>query len=60
MGFDAVFDTNFAADLTIMEEGTELLDRGSREPSWTGRGLPHVHELLAGLGELHRDATTPT
>jgi NADP-reducing hydrogenase subunit HndD len=27
MGFDAVFDTNFAADLTIMEEGTELLVR---------------------------------
>jgi iron-only hydrogenase group A len=27
MGFHAVFDTNFAADLTIMEEGTELLTR---------------------------------
>lgn len=27
IGFDAVFDTNFAADLTIMEEGTELLLR---------------------------------
>ncbi len=27
MGFDAVFDTNFTADLTIMEEGTELLMR---------------------------------
>ncbi len=27
MGFDRVFDTNFAADLTIMEEGTELLAR---------------------------------
>lgn len=27
MGFDRVFDTDFAADLTIMEEGTELLDR---------------------------------
>ncbi len=25
MGFDKVFDTNFTADLTIMEEGTELL-----------------------------------
>jgi iron-only hydrogenase group A len=25
--FDAIFDTNFAADLTIMEEGTELLTR---------------------------------
>lgn len=27
MGFDRVFDTNFAADLTIMEEATELLIR---------------------------------
>ncbi|MCK5241723.1 [FeFe] hydrogenase, group A [bacterium] len=26
-GFDRVFDTNFAADLTILEEGTELLLR---------------------------------
>jgi iron-only hydrogenase group A len=26
-GFDSVFDTNFAADLTILEEGTELLIR---------------------------------
>ncbi|MDP4183693.1 MAG: NADH-dependent [FeFe] hydrogenase, group A6 [Bacteroidota bacterium] len=27
LGFDYVFDTDFAADLTIMEEGTELLSR---------------------------------
>lgn len=27
IGFDRVFDTNFTADLTIMEEGTELLHR---------------------------------
>lgn len=27
MGFDHVFDTDFAADLTILEEGTELLQR---------------------------------
>lgn len=27
LGFDYVFDTNFAADLTIMEEGTELIGR---------------------------------
>ena len=27
LGFDAVFDTNFTADLTIMEEGSELLAR---------------------------------
>ena len=27
LGFDDVFDTNFAADLTIIEEGSELLGR---------------------------------
>lgn len=27
LGFDQVYDTNFTADLTIMEEGTELIDR---------------------------------
>ena len=27
LGFDKVFDTNTGADLTIMEEGTELIDR---------------------------------
>lgn len=27
LGFDYVFDTNFGADLTIMEEGTELVTR---------------------------------
>jgi len=26
-GFDSVFDTNFSADLTIIEEGTELIQR---------------------------------
>ncbi len=30
LGFDYVFDTDFAADLTIMEEGSEFLDRLSR------------------------------
>lgn len=27
LGFDYVFDTNFSADLTIMEEGSELIER---------------------------------
>ena len=30
LGFNKVFDTDFAADLTIMEEGTELLNRLSK------------------------------
>ena len=33
LGFDYVFDTDFAADMTIMEEGSELLHRiGAGEP----------------------------
>ena len=27
IGFDYIFDTNFSADLTIMEEGSEFLER---------------------------------
>ncbi|MGL5918915.1 MAG: NADH-dependent [FeFe] hydrogenase, group A6, partial [Bacteroidales bacterium] len=30
LGFDYVFDTDFAADLTIMEEGAEIIDRLKR------------------------------
>ena len=55
-GFDRVFDTNFAADLTIMEEGVELLLRlhqalVAERPG--GRSAP-IHQLLAGLGEVSR------
>jgi len=38
LGFDKVFDTNFAADLTIIEEGNELLHRiktGGKLPMMT-------------------------
>ncbi len=35
IGFDLVFDTNFAADLTIMEEASEFLERVSK-----GENLP--------------------
>ncbi|RCW89146.1 NAD(P)-dependent iron-only hydrogenase catalytic subunit [Halanaerobium sp. DL-01] len=38
LGFDRVFDTNFTADLTIMEEGTELIKRikdGGKLPLFT-------------------------
>lgn len=38
MGFDRVFDTGFSADLTIMEEGSELVQRltnGGRLPMLT-------------------------
>lgn len=35
LGFDDVFDTNFAADLTILEEGTEFLERVKK--AFTGK-----------------------
>lgn len=35
IGFDYVFDTNFAADLTIMEEGNELLKRLEHPKQYT-------------------------
>jgi NADH-quinone oxidoreductase subunit G/NADP-reducing hydrogenase subunit HndD len=37
MGFDAVFDTDFAADLTIMEEANEFVQRFS-----SGKNLPLI------------------
>ncbi len=41
LGFDYVFDTCFTADLTIMEEGTELLERlGVKESSHKPGPLP--------------------
>ena len=43
LGFDKVFDTNFAADLTIMEESTELLERLS-----TGKNLPLITSCCPG------------
>jgi iron-only hydrogenase group A len=32
LGFDKIFDVNFGADLTIMEEGTEFIHRFTKEP----------------------------
>ena len=40
LGFHAVFDTNFAADLTIIEEGTELLDAAEARPWWKSSRWP--------------------
>jgi NADP-reducing hydrogenase subunit HndD len=61
LGFNYVFDTDFAADLTIMEEGTELLDRLTRHlsgdksvqlpiltsccPAWVGFFEHHFPEM---------------
>lgn len=48
LGFDDVFDTNFAADLTVLEEGTELL--GRLEAALTGGGavLPMITSCSPG------------
>lgn len=43
LGFYKVFDTDFAADLTIMEEGTELLSRLE-----TGQNLPLMTSCCPG------------
>ena len=43
LGFDKVFDTNFAADLTIMEEATELLSRVKN-----GEVLPMITSCAPG------------
>jgi len=59
LGFDNVFDVNFTADLTIMEEGTELLGRiksgenlpiiTSCSPGWINYCEQHYPEYLANL-----------
>lgn len=43
LGFNKVFDTNFGADLTIMEEGTELISRLS-----SGQNLPLMTSCCPG------------
>ena len=43
LGFDRVFDTNFTADLTILEEGNELLQRLT-----TGGTLPMITSCSPG------------
>jgi len=40
IGFDYVFDTDFTADLTILEEGTELLERLNKFLGGDAKALP--------------------
>jgi len=59
MGVDTVFDTNFSADLTIMEEGTEfleLVEKGgpfplitSCSPGWIKFGETYFPELTGHI-----------
>jgi len=59
LGFDKVFDTSFAADLTVLEETTEFLKRKARGerlpqftsccPAWVKYAEQFCPELLANL-----------
>lgn len=59
LGFDRVFDTNFAADVTIMEEGSELLSRiknngtlpmiTSCSPGWVNYIEKHYSDCIEHL-----------
>lgn len=48
LGFDQVFDTNFTADLTIMEESSELLSRLSQLSKGEKAVLPMVTSCSPG------------
>jgi NADH-quinone oxidoreductase subunit G/NADP-reducing hydrogenase subunit HndD len=48
LGFDKVFDTNFGADLTIMEEGTELLQRLTKLVNGEEVSLPMITSCSPG------------
>lgn len=59
LGIDTVFDTNFSADLTIMEEGTEFLNRLSNggpfplitscSPGWIKFGETYFPDLIENI-----------
>ena len=55
-GFDKVFDTNFSADLTILEEGAELISRLYKALVLkdNSAALPQFTIVLARLGQVHR------
>ena len=59
LGFDGVFDTNFSADLTIMEEATEFIDRFTKKenlplitscsPGWIKYAEHYYPEFIPNL-----------
>ena len=59
LGFDKIFDINFGADMTIMEEATELIDRIGKNgpfpmftsccPGWVRQVENYYPELLENL-----------
>ncbi len=48
IGFDDIFDTNFTADLTIMEEGTEFLTRVKKTLTGGEATLPMITSCSPG------------
>ncbi len=48
LGFDDIFDTNFTADLTIMEEGTEFLTRVKKALTGGEATLPMITSCSPG------------
>ncbi|MCX7625060.1 MAG: NADH-dependent [FeFe] hydrogenase, group A6 [Candidatus Sumerlaeaceae bacterium] len=48
IGFDEIFDTNFAADLTIIEEGTEFLQRVTAALTGKNAVLPMITSCSPG------------
>ena len=48
IGFDDIFDTNFTADLTIMEEGTEFLTRVKKVLTGGEATLPMITSCSPG------------
>lgn len=72
MGFDAVFDTNHTADLTIIEEGTELIlrlykalvqkDEGVKLPQFTSCSpgwVKYMEHFYAGMLDHLSSAKSP-
>jgi NADH-quinone oxidoreductase subunit G len=59
LGFNQIYDTSFAADLTVLEEGTEFLERKSKGgqlpmftsccPGWVKYAEQYFPELLPNL-----------
>ncbi|MCP4118491.1 MAG: 2Fe-2S iron-sulfur cluster binding domain-containing protein [Desulfobacteraceae bacterium] len=59
LGFNGIFSTDFSADVTIMEEGTELLDRIKKGeklpmftsccPGWINYAEKHCPDLLGNI-----------
>ncbi len=61
LGFDAIFDTNFSADLTIMEEATEFLQRlekGEKLPIFTSCSPGWIKFLEHFYPEFIENAST--